>query len=68
MCPITKKKKGYPFEIELPDKLSTEGVVLADHVKNLDWGSRGAKFIETVPKSVLGEVVGKLRVLIGMDD
>ena len=33
-CPVTSHAKGYPFEMALPDKVT--GVVLADHVKNLD--------------------------------
>jgi mRNA interferase MazF len=36
-CPITSQVKGYPFEVELPAAGTITGVVLADHVKNLDW-------------------------------
>jgi mRNA interferase MazF len=39
ICPITSKVKGYPFEIRV--KTATiDGVVLADHFKNLDWTAR----------------------------
>ena len=31
-CPITSRKKGYPFEVELPAGLPIVGVALADQV------------------------------------
>ena len=41
-CPITSKVKGYPFEVAVSTgKIS--GVVLADHLKNIDWRSRNAE-------------------------
>jgi mRNA interferase MazF len=32
-CAMTTKRKGYPFEVEMPDG----GIVLADQVRCLDW-------------------------------
>lgn len=41
-CPITSKIKGYPFEVAInTGKIS--GVVLADHLKNIDWRSRNSE-------------------------
>ena len=40
VCPITSKVKGYPFEVPIQTK-SVKGVVLSDHLKNLDWQARG---------------------------
>jgi mRNA interferase MazF len=40
VCPITSKVKGYPFEVPIKTK-SVTGVVLSDHLKNLDWQARG---------------------------
>ncbi len=40
VCPITSKVKGYPFEVAVSTK-SVTGVVLSDHLKNVDWVSRG---------------------------
>lgn len=37
VCPITRKEKGYPFEVALPKNLAIEGIVLTDQVKSLDW-------------------------------
>ena len=63
-CPITRHRKGYPFEVPLPEKMKTKGVVLADHVKSLDWQARGAKVIERVSPAVLADVLQKLELLL----
>ena len=65
-CPITSQAKGYPFEVSLPDSVKVRGVVLADHVKNLDWDARRAEFAGTVPIEVVADVREKLRVLLGL--
>lgn len=41
-CPITSKVKGYPFEVAI-DTGKISGVILADHLKNIDWRSRKAE-------------------------
>src|SRR5579862_4089706 len=63
-CPITNQKKGYPFEVDLPDQLPIRGVILSDQVRNLDWKARKAKYITTLPKKALVELIAKLRLLI----
>lgn len=63
-CPITSKSKGYPFEVPLPGNLKTHGVILADHVRSLDWKHRHARLIEIAPKQVTLEVVGRLDLLL----
>jgi mRNA interferase MazF len=65
-CPITTQAKGYPFEVALPDDADVTGVVLADHVKNLDWHARRAEFAGTAPANVIIDVREKLRVLLGL--
>jgi mRNA interferase MazF len=64
LCPITKQSKGYPFEVFLPENLTVEGVILADQVKSLDWQSRKAVYICTLPVSVVNEVLEKLKTLL----
>ena len=44
-CPITSRAKGYPFEVTLTTE-STSGVVLADHVRSIDWRGRDVSYIE----------------------
>ena len=63
-CPITSHVKGYPFEVELPADGTITGVVLADHVKNLDWDARRVVFEAKAPAEVLSEVRERLRALL----
>ena len=65
-CPITSQKKGYPFEVAIPAGQSIAGVVLADHVKNLDWQARKAAFESKAPAAVVAEVRERLRPLFGL--
>ena len=64
VCPVTGRAKGYPFEVPLPDGLPVSGVVLADHVKCLDWRTRQASFICESPEEVVAEVVRRLGLLL----
>lgn len=64
MCPITSKAKGYPFEVALPSALRVSGVILSDHVKNLDWRARRSSFIARAPSRVVDEVRAKLMALL----
>jgi len=64
MCPITNRAKGYPFEVALPTDLEVTGVILADHIKSLDWRARRAEIACRVPNSVTDEVLGKLNTLL----
>ena len=64
LCTVTTQQKGYPFEVTLPDGIPIAGVVLADQVRSLDWQSRHAAFICTLPKSIVNEVLAKLKLLI----
>jgi mRNA interferase MazF len=66
LCPITSYKKGYPFEVELSQKGSIQGVVLSDQVKSLDWRARNAKFEEKASTWALTKVIEKLSVLIDL--
>lgn len=63
-CPITSQRKGYPFEVVLPQDIPVSGVVLSDQVKSLDWRSRNAQFACQVPHETIGEVLQKVATLI----
>jgi mRNA interferase MazF len=65
-CPITSQVKGYPFEVALPSGGAVTGVILADHVKNLDWNARRAVFAAKAPSEVVIDVRERLRVLLGL--
>jgi mRNA interferase MazF len=65
-CPVTSHVKGYPFEVALPPGGRIAGVVLADHVKNLDWQARRVVFEAKAADDVLTEVRERLRALLGL--
>jgi mRNA-degrading endonuclease toxin of MazEF toxin-antitoxin module len=48
--------------------LKTTGVVLADHIKNLDWRTRNADFHEKVPETVVREVLDMTMALLDPEE
>jgi mRNA interferase MazF len=64
-CPITGHVTGYPFEVALPAGGPINGVVLADHLRNLDWQARRAEFAERAPSEIVTDVRERLRALLG---
>ena len=66
VVPVTNQVKGYPFEVALPARLKTTGVILADQIKCLYWKQRNARLVEAVPRIVLESTQEKLGLLLGM--
>ncbi len=64
VCPITSRKKGWPFEVELPNQLQTYGVVLVDQVRAVDCNARDARFVEQVPSECTDEILARLETLV----
>lgn len=64
VCPATRQAKGYAFEVKVTDNELQTSVVLADHVRCVDWRVRNAQRIQRVGREVLDEVVAKLEALI----
>ncbi|MBD2465013.1 endoribonuclease MazF [Oscillatoria sp. FACHB-1407] len=64
LVPVTRQRKGYPFEVPLPSGLETQGVILADQIKCLDWRARRVHFVESVPDEVIKEVQAKIEPLL----
>ena len=62
-CPVTSNRKGYPFEVVLNGQ-KIKGVILTDHIKNLDWKTRKAKFIEKAKSKTVSECVEKITALV----
>ena len=64
VVPITAHAKGYPFEVVIPAGLDITGVVLADHIKSVDWLARRAEYCCTLPPQVVREVLTKAALLV----
>ncbi len=65
VCPITSKRKGWPFEVELPTEMQTYRVVLVDQLRSVDCRVRRGKFVEEAPSELIEQVLGKLNTLLG---
>ncbi len=66
VAPVANHQKGYPFEVALPKGMIVSGVVLSDAVKNVDWRTRDARFVEAAPMAVLDAVRERLGLLLGI--
>lgn len=64
-CPITNEVKGYPFEVAVPADSGVTGVILADHVKSIDWKARHAAQLGHCSHAAMDEVRAKLAALLG---
>lgn len=63
-CPVINQAKGYPFEVALPEHCAVTGVVLSDHVKNLDWRVCDVSYAGVVGDDVVASVLERLRLLL----
>jgi mRNA interferase MazF len=63
-CPVTKQRKGYPFEVLIPEGLQVAGAILSDQVKSMDWRARKTELICSLPEAVVEEVLQKLTALL----
>lgn len=64
ICPITSQVKGYPFEVQLPEGLPAQGVVLSDQMRSLDWRARNAEKRGVLPTATFDEVLAKAKTLL----
>ena len=64
VCPITSKKKGWPFEVELGEGMQTYGVVLVDQIRTVDCQARNAHFLEKAPPELIDEILARLETLV----
>lgn len=62
--PATRQAKGYQFEVPVRTADGATSVILADHVRSMDWKMRRSRRIEPVPAVVLDEVIGRLEALL----
>ena len=65
VCPITNQAKGYPFEVAVSPGDGATGVILADHVKSVDWKARRAERLGRCTNEAIEEVRARLAPLLG---
>lgn len=64
VCPITRQSKNYPFEVELPDGLAIEGVILTDQVKSIDRKSRSLKIKGQAPPEIVEKCIERIHTYL----
>jgi mRNA interferase MazF len=64
VAPITSTVRGHGFEVKLDTKTKTQGVVLCQQVRTIDYESRGIKFIEKAPKNIVDDALARVQVLV----
>ena len=65
VCPVTNQAKGYPLEVAVPSGCGMTGVILADHLRSVDWRARRAEKLGRCPTEVTNEVLARLAPLLG---
>ena len=64
-CPVTRTDRPYGSRVALSGT-ATQGFVMVEQVKSVDWRERGAAFIEPAPHLVLNRVGQVLAAILGM--
>jgi len=64
VCPVTSRRKGYQFEVPLPDGLPVRGVALADQLRSIDWHERVAQLAGQLSGDGLTLLLGVARRLL----
>ena len=63
ICPITSKRKGYPFEVDCEVE-SVAGAILVDQIRALDWHARSFRHLSVLSEQEYAEVQAKLLTLM----
>ena len=64
--PVTAKRKGYPFQVELPPEGSIHGVLMVDHLKSLDWRARGAVHAAVADRTTVRDVRSLIATILNL--
>ena len=63
VAPITSRVRGHGFEVALRG-CTTQGAILCQQVRTIDYVARGVKYIEKAPTAVIDEVLAKVGLLV----
>lgn len=67
-CPVTRGgafARGQAWTVPLVGTgLATDGVVLCNQVRTVDWKARRGQFIESVPPDLIADVLARVATLI----
>ncbi|HIJ65223.1 MAG TPA: mRNA-degrading endonuclease [Candidatus Hydrogenedentes bacterium] len=60
VCPISTRRRGFPFHVAIPEDSKVSGCVMVEHVKSVDYRSRKARGIGKANSELLEEVLAIL--------
>ena len=63
-CPITNRRRDYPFHVAIPEDEAVTGFIMVEQVKSIDYRTRKAKRLGKAPAGVLDEVLSILDACI----
>ena len=63
VAPVTSRIRKHGFEVLLREG-KTQGAVLCQQVRTIDYVERGIKLIEKAPTAVIDEVLAKVGLLV----
>jgi mRNA interferase MazF len=66
VCPITKTKRNWPFDVAIPPGYQTQGFVLIDQIRTVDRPERMFETIEKVSPAFLSEIQERLAAFLGI--
>ncbi len=64
LCPATRQKKGYAFEVTTAGPAGEVSVLLSDHLRNVDWRARKAELMYRVAPEILDAVIARVTALL----
>jgi len=64
VCPTANQKRGYPFDVEIPEGLKVTGVILVNQLRTVDWTTRNVEIIDHLPDYELSKVQSLIAKLI----
>lgn len=64
VCPITNTIRGWGYEVQLPNGLAFQGVILTDQVKNLDWNARNIRVKGQAPEEIVYDCLAKIHTFL----
>jgi len=65
VCPITSTRRDIPYHVSLDSSTVTQGEILCEQAKSLDYESRGWYTAEVVPDKIFNQVIDILEMIIG---
>ena len=65
VCPITRTERTWRTRVPLVGT-TTQGFIMIEQLKSLDWQARGAGFIERVPPVLLDDVKSRIATMLDL--